>query len=67
MINGLERTWKEVVMAYFEVLSRHSPEGTTKFPARILDALAKIRIWYLLNRRQECYSLAYLLGFFHKE
>jgi hypothetical protein len=30
MDNALERTWKEAVVAYFKVLSRHLPGGTEK-------------------------------------
>jgi hypothetical protein len=28
MNDGLERMWKEAVVAYFKVLSRHLPGGT---------------------------------------
>jgi hypothetical protein len=28
MNNELEKMWKEVVMAYFKILSEHLPEGT---------------------------------------
>jgi hypothetical protein len=55
----LERIWKEVVVAYFDVLPWHLPGGTEvnhkkKTSVRISGLQAENRTWDLTNTKQEC-------------
>jgi hypothetical protein len=51
----LERMWKEAVVAYFKVLSRHSPGGTEENTKTLSqDSLAELGAGYLPNTKQEC-------------
>jgi hypothetical protein len=52
----LERTWKDAVMAYFKILSKHLPGGTDdKYESPVKMSASRLKLnCSLLNMKQEC-------------
>jgi hypothetical protein len=56
--NRLERIYKEVVVAYFEMLIWHLPGGTNenfRISVKIVGILADTENWHLQSINQKCY------------
>jgi hypothetical protein len=62
MITELEREWKELVVAWFDVLFWHLPRGTEesdKNPVGIGGLWAETWTWDLMTTVLECYLLGH--------
>jgi hypothetical protein len=60
--NELERIWKEVIMAYFEVVSQSFSGGSEIPTVGLISVLAEIQTKHLPTRSLKCYCLDVVLN-----